>query len=72
MSEYDITGAGNPRSVEGNAVSHKPRTALDRLGRQIQWVHSSLTRDRVHYGYRVPDEAFEPAAAVAYVLLTSN
>jgi hypothetical protein len=72
MSEHNITGAGKPTSVECNAVSQKPRTSLDQLGRQIQWVHSYLTRDRVYYGYRVPDEAFEPAAAVAYVLPASS
>jgi hypothetical protein len=45
LSEHDITGA---------------RTALDQLGRQIEWVHSYVTRDRVYRIYRVPNEAFEP------------
>jgi hypothetical protein len=44
LSKHDITSA---------------RTALDELGRQIEWVHSYVTRDRVYYFYRAPNEAFE-------------
>jgi hypothetical protein len=38
----------------------QPRTTVDQLGRQIQWVHSYVTRDRVYYVYQVPNEPFEP------------
>jgi hypothetical protein len=36
------------------------RTTVDQLGRRVQWVHSYVTRDRVYYVYRVPNEPFEP------------
>jgi hypothetical protein len=36
------------------------RTTLDQLGRQVQWVHSYVIRDRVYLVYRVPNEPFEP------------
>ena len=36
------------------------RPALDELGRRIEWVHSYVTRDRVYYFYRAPNEASEP------------
>jgi hypothetical protein len=39
------------------------RTTMDQLGRRIQWVHSYVTRDRVYYVYRVPNESFEPTTA---------
>jgi hypothetical protein len=40
-----------------------PRTSVDRLGRSIQWVHSYVTRDRVYYVYRVPNEPLESTSA---------
>ena len=45
LSKHDITSA---------------RTAPDALGRQIEWVHSYVTRDRVYCFYRAPNEASEP------------
>jgi len=39
---------------------NEPRTTLGQLGRQIQWVYSYVTRDRVYCVYRVPNEPFEP------------
>jgi hypothetical protein len=39
---------------------NESRTTLDQLGRQIQWVHSYVTRDRVYFVYRVPNQPFEP------------
>ena len=35
-------------------------TALDQLGRQIEWVHGYVTRDRGYCIYRVPNETVEP------------
>lgn len=45
LSKHDITSV---------------RTTLDELGRQIEWVHSYVTRERVYCFYRAPNEAFEP------------
>jgi hypothetical protein len=42
---------------------NEPRTTVDRVGRQIQWVHSYVTRDRVYCVYRVRNESFEPTTA---------
>jgi hypothetical protein len=50
-----------PRDVLEHNLSepNESRTTLD-LGRQIQWVHSYVIRDRVYFVYRVPNEPFEP------------
>jgi hypothetical protein len=39
---------------------NQPRTTMDQLGRQIQWVHTHVTRDRVYCIYHVPNEPSEP------------
>jgi hypothetical protein len=36
------------------------RTTLDELARQIEWVHSYVTRDRVYRFYRASNQMFEP------------
>jgi uncharacterized protein DUF4242 len=48
-----------PQSLSKHDIP-SARTALDELGRQIEWVHSYVTRDRVYCFYRTPNEAFEP------------
>jgi hypothetical protein len=37
-----------------------PRTTVERHGRQIQWVHCCVTRDRAYYVYHMANEPFEP------------
>ena len=48
-----------PQSLSKHDIP-SARTALDELGRQIEWVHTYVTRDRVYCFYRAPNEAFEP------------
>jgi hypothetical protein len=51
-----------PRDVIEHPLSepNESRTTLDQLGRQGQWGHSYVIRDRVYFVYRVPNEPFEP------------
>ncbi len=54
--ERDIPGAGALSAQELQAISQKSCAVLDRLGPQIQWVHSYVAADKVYCVYIAPNE----------------
>lgn len=57
MIERDMPGAGKLSSADLKAASQKSCGVLQKLGPQIQWVHSYVTDDKVYCVYVAPDEA---------------
>lgn len=55
--ERDLPGAGNLSKQELQAISLKSCGVLEKLGPQIQWVHSYVTGDRIYCVYIAPNEA---------------
>jgi len=56
MIEREITGAGKLTQQELRGVAEKSCSVLQRLGPQIQWVHSYVTGDKVYCVYVAPNE----------------
>lgn len=56
LIERDIPGAGKLTAQELQAISQKSCNVLERLGPQIQWIHSYVTGDKVYCVYRAPSE----------------
>jgi Protein of unknown function (DUF4242) len=54
--EREIPGAGKLSTEELKAISQKSCGALQKLGPQIQWVHSYVTDDKVYCVYNAPNE----------------
>ena len=54
--ERDIPGAGDLSQEQLREVSRNSRKSLERLGPQIQWLHSFVTDDKVYCVYLAPDE----------------
>ena len=54
--EREIPGAGNLNTQELQAVSQTSCNVLQKLGPQIQWLHSYVTGDRVYCVYIAPNE----------------
>jgi len=54
--ERDIPGAGKLSREELQAISQKSCGVLNRMGSQIQWVHSYVTDDRIYCVYIAPNE----------------
>ncbi len=54
--EREIPGAGNmtPRDLQG--VSQTSCGVLQKLGPQIQWLHSYVTGDKIYCVYIAPSE----------------
>ena len=55
--ERDLPGAGKLSPAELRGVSQKSCGVLEKLGPQIQWVHSYVTDDRIYCVYIAPNEA---------------
>jgi hypothetical protein len=55
--EREISGAGNLKPQELQAISQKSCSVLRNLGPQIQWLHSYVTADKIYCVYIAPDEA---------------
>jgi hypothetical protein len=55
--ERDLPGAGKLSPQELHAVAQKSCGVLNKLGPQIQWVHSYVTDDRIYCFYIAPNEA---------------
>jgi len=53
--EREIPGAGALSAPELHAISQKSCAVLDRLGPQIQWVHSYVTGAKVYCVYIAPN-----------------
>ena len=54
--EREIAGAGKLSQKELQAIAQKSCGVLNRLGSQIQWVHSYVTGDKVYCLYIAPNE----------------
>ncbi|MGA9265446.1 MAG: DUF4242 domain-containing protein [Rhodomicrobium sp.] len=55
--EREISGAGNLKPQELQAISQKSCSVLRNLGPQIQWLHSYITADKIYCVYIAPYEA---------------
>ncbi len=55
--ERDIPGVGKLSKQELQAISQKSCSVLEKLGPQIQWVHSYVTGDKIYCVYIAPNEA---------------
>ncbi len=54
--EREIPGAGKLSVQELKAISQKSCGVLQKLGPQIQWVHSYVTGDKIYCVYIAPNE----------------
>jgi len=54
--EREIPGAGKLTAVELQGISQTSCDVLQRLGPEIQWVHSYVTGDKVYCVYIAPNE----------------
>jgi hypothetical protein len=55
--EREIPGAGNLSDSELQAVARKSVNVLKEMaGREIKWLHSYVTGDKVYCVYLAPDE----------------
>src|SRR5207237_4315369 len=55
--ERDLPGAGKLTSDQLRGVSQKSCDVLNKLGPEIQWIHSYVTADKIYCIYRAPSEA---------------
>jgi hypothetical protein len=55
LIEREIPNAGKLTPQELQAISEKSCSVLQRLGPQIQWVHSYVTGDKVYCVYVAPN-----------------
>ncbi|HET9950649.1 MAG TPA: DUF4242 domain-containing protein [Candidatus Eisenbacteria bacterium] len=55
--EREIPGAGNLSNAELKAIAQKSCAVLQKMGPQIQWIHSYVTGDKIYCIYYAPDEA---------------
>lgn len=55
--ERDIPGAGDLTCDELKAISQTSCRVLAKLGYEIQWIESFVTRDRIYCIYRAPSDA---------------
>ena len=55
--EREIPGVGNLSPEELKAISQTSCGVLNKMGPQIQWVHSYVTADKVYCVYNAPNEA---------------
>src|SRR6267143_3124182 len=54
--ERNIPGAGKLSKQDLQGISQKSCGVLDKLGPQIQWVHSYVTGDKIYCIYLAPNE----------------
>lgn len=51
-----VPGAGKMSADELKALSLRSCNALNKLGPQIQWIHSYVTENKIYCVYIAPDE----------------
>ena len=56
LIEREIPGAGQLSPADLRGISQKSCDVLNRMGPQIQWVHSYVTGDKIYCVYRAPNE----------------
>ena len=54
--ERDIPGAGKFSPQQLQAISQKSCSVLNKLGSQIQWLHSYVVDDKIYCVYISPNE----------------
>ena len=54
--ERDIPNAGSLTEHEIQAISQKSCSVVQKLGPQIQWLHSYVTDDKIYCVYIAPNE----------------
>jgi len=54
--ERDIKGAGSLSEEQLRELSLRSLETLNKMGPQIQWLHSYVTEDKVYCVYIAPDE----------------
>lgn len=54
--EREIPGAGKMTAEQLKSVSQASCAVLDKMGPQIQWVHSYVTGDKIYCIYNAPNE----------------
>lgn len=54
--EREVPGAGKMSADELRAISQKSCSVLNKLGPEIQWIHSYVTGDKIYCIYRAPNE----------------
>ena len=55
--EREIPGAGKLSTADLKAIAQKSCGVLQKMGPQIQWIHSYVTGDKIYCIYYAPDEA---------------
>lgn len=55
--EREIPGAGKLTPEELKSISQTSCAVLEKMGPQIQWVHSYVATDKIYCVYNAPDEA---------------
>ncbi len=56
LIEREVPGAGKMTSDQLRAVSQRSCAVLNKLGPEIQWIHSYVTGDKIYCIYRAPNE----------------
>ena len=56
LIEREIPGAGKLSPQQLQALSQKSCTVLNKLGSQIQWLHSYVADDKIYCVYISPNE----------------
>ena len=54
--ERDIPSVGSMSSNDLTAASQKSCSVLDKLGGEIQWIHSYVTDDKIYCVYTAPNQ----------------
>ena len=55
--ERNMPGAGKLSAADLKGASQKSCGVLNKMGPQIQWIHSYVTDDKVYCVYLAPNEA---------------
>jgi hypothetical protein len=55
--ERDMPGVGKLSPADLKAASQKSCSVLNKMGPQVQWVHSYVTDDKIYCIYVAPNEA---------------
>ena len=56
VTEREIPGAGSLTAEQLKGVSQTSCGVLNKLGPQIQWVHSYVNADKAYWVYNAPNE----------------
>lgn len=56
LIEREIPGAGKLSQQQLQGISQKSCSVLNKIGPQIQWLHSYVTDDKVYCVYIAPSE----------------